>query len=359
MYILFLIKTGFIESKTEDKDENERLKYSQDDLLDKAESLVDELNFPLAGQFCQRALEMNPDSARALVLTASLLLESNPGEENREKARKCLGRAVVVEPDSGHEKFLTLAQLMSGSEALALYRKGVEIMSGNGSGNEREMSNAFCAIAELFMTDLCDEKEAETECGNAVDDAVKSDPGNPEAFQTKARLLTVKEDFEGAKMAMKDSLNLWLPDFKRVLEGRGGAALDPVNPCPLLYTTRIAAGKQLIELEMWDEASDVLDGLLEEDDEVVEVWYLLGWLNRLRDDEDYTGNSRFYLNKAKQVQGKNPIDDEEMVQHIDELLEELGPGDEDDGDNDEEQNWDDIASSSEDEQEEDKKMEQG
>ena len=26
----------------------------------------------------------------------------------------------------------------------------------------------------------------------------------------------------------------------------------------------------------------VLDGLLEEDEEVVETWYLLGWVNRLR-----------------------------------------------------------------------------
>ena len=26
----------------------------------------------------------------------------------------------------------------------------------------------------------------------------------------------------------------------------------------------------------------VLDGLLEEDDEVVETWYLLGWVNKLR-----------------------------------------------------------------------------
>ena len=26
----------------------------------------------------------------------------------------------------------------------------------------------------------------------------------------------------------------------------------------------------------------VLDGLLEEDDEVVETWYLLGWVNSLR-----------------------------------------------------------------------------
>jgi hypothetical protein len=41
----------------------------------------------------------------------------------------------------------------------------------------------------------------------------------------------------------------------------------------------------------------VLDGLLEEDDEVVETWYLLGWVNSLRASfESKTDN-------GKQVRG--------------------------------------------------------
>ena len=38
--------------------------------------------------------------------------------------------------------------------------------------------------------------------------------------------------------------------------------------CPLLYTTRISTAKMLIELEMLDEATQVLEGLVDEDDEV-------------------------------------------------------------------------------------------
>ena len=32
----------------------------------------------------------------------------------------------------------------------------------------------------------------------------------------------------------------------------------------------------LIELEEWEKAVNVLDGLVEEDDEIVDPWYLLG-----------------------------------------------------------------------------------
>ena len=50
--------------------------YSIDDVLDKAQSLMDEYNYELAQKFCQRALEMDADNVRALEVTASLLLES-------------------------------------------------------------------------------------------------------------------------------------------------------------------------------------------------------------------------------------------------------------------------------------------
>lgn len=49
------------------------------------------------------------------------------------------------------------------------------------------------------------------------------------------------------------------------------------------------------------EASKVLESLLEEDDEVVEVWYLLGWSNYIRGEEEYKRNAQFYLRKAKEV----------------------------------------------------------
>ena len=37
----------------------------------------------------------------------------------------------------------------------------------------------------------------------------------------------------------------------------------------------------LIELEEWEKSVQVLDGLIEEDDEIVDAWYLLGIYNIL------------------------------------------------------------------------------
>ena len=208
------------------------------------------------------------------------------------------------------------------------------------------------------MTDLCDEDEAQFECGSSVEKAVESDGSNPEAWQTKARLHLVKSEFEDARSSIQTSLSKWLPSYTAVLENRPVAAstsstkprFDPVEVCPLLYTTRIATAKILIELEEWNSATQVLDGLIEEDEDVVDTWYLLGWLNKLRADferdstaedtlnssrlknvsvsdqdkskstddgcdtaEGYLSNARFYLKKSKVVHKNHPTDDFEMV----------------------------------------------
>ena len=42
----------------------------------------------------------------------------------------------------------------------------------------------------------------------------------------------------------------------------------------------------------------ILEALLREDDEVVQVWYLMGWLHHLTEDTD---SSHFYLEQAKEV----------------------------------------------------------
>ena len=129
----------------------------------------------------------------------------------------------------------------------------------------------------------------------------------------------IKSEFEEAKTSLNKSLDLWLPNYLAVLENRAEAAknFDPVEVCPLIYTTRLSTARMLIELEEWDKSQQVLDGLIEEDDEIVDAWYLLGWLNKLRSDteqdEMYLGNARYYLTRAKEVNVRNPTKDTEMV----------------------------------------------
>ncbi len=110
-----------------------------------------------------------------------------------------------MQPDEGHSKFLAMAQLFQGREALDLYNSGIRIMlkareecqdESRRKEISTELSSAYCACAELFMTDLCDEEKAEEECKEGIARAEEACPTNAEAKQTKARFLLVKQDFE-------------------------------------------------------------------------------------------------------------------------------------------------------------------
>ena len=340
-------------------DSSEDSKYSIEDILNKAEQFVEEYNYDMAQKFLQRALEINSDHPRALEMTASLLLEAGQVEQ----AKQCLGRAITVLPNQGHAKYFSLAQLFSGQESLDVYKQGILILqdmlpqldqeSSEAKESRKELSNSFCSVAELYMTDLCDNDEAEAECSRCVEKATEIDPNNPEAWQTRARLHLIKSEFKEAKDTLNKSLELWLPAYMAVIENKPQEAsnFDPIEVCPLIYTTRLSTARMLIELEEWEKAVNVLDGLTEEDDEIVDPWYLLGWLNKVRAESEkedvYQGNARYFLTKAKEVHQKNPTKDKGMINHIKDLLNELGPETEMDSvkNRDEDENdWEEIVS---------------
>lgn len=318
------------------------------DLISQMESCMNELQYERAKELGENALKLEPENLKVLDVMSGLLLEMGDAAN----AFELLQKMVHLEPDHGFRKYLSLGQLTGGRESLAHYAKGVQLLCSllqaqqtptaalaasaeecRDTDLKRALSSAYCAMAEIYMTDCCDEEEAEAQCADLVQKSVEADPTNPEAYQVQASYLLVKQEHQEAKEAMQRSLGLWLPQHEQLLEGT--ATADPVEVCPLSYSCRVNGAKLLIELEMLDEANTVLDGLIEEDDEVVDVWYLLGWLNYLRGGE-YLGNARYYLSQARQVAHKVQFDDADELAHIEELLAELGPEPEEQNDEDEE-----------------------
>ncbi|XP_071138790.1 uncharacterized protein [Mytilus edulis] len=319
--------------------------YSVDQLLDKAEDCINRFEYEIAQKFCQRALEIEADNIRALETTGTLLLELG----NPESAKQCFGRVVEISPDKGHEKYMYLGQLFEGAQAVECYQKGIELMlkekenqqalevaaacGGPQSVTESDISGAYSAIAELYMTDLCFEDEAESKCKTFIEKAIDIDKENPEGYQLMASFLLSKDDKENAKDVMKKSVSLWLPKFKALDKGEvtDQESTDPVEAVPLGYDTRISTTKILIEVDEYETAIDVAEGLLDENDEVPQVWYLIGWAN-FSMGEDYKSNARYYLEKCKKLCAKLKYEDEELLKHVDELLSDIGPGDEDEED---------------------------
>lgn len=327
-------------------------KYSVEQLLEKTEECMDNFDFEMAQLFCQRALDLEPTNLNTLDMLGNICAELG----NEEKAKQVFLRAVALSPEEGHSKYMYLGQVHSGMEAVQYFGKGIEAMlvalekqtppaaaaaaiSLDDPGvTNKDISVAFCSVAEIFFTDLCMDDGAAEKCKEAIDKALQYDPENPEALQLMASyLFSIEKTQEGKEFLMR-SVATWLPSMQKKTDqtpcekqgdgAQDGDSLENVFPP---YESRITTTKLLIEAEEYELATEILESLLEEDDEVVQVWYLLGWVCYLQvekpeETEAFKDSARTYLTKAKKLYVKVKCDDSPMLEHMEQLLAELGPG---------------------------------
>ncbi|XP_077453827.1 uncharacterized protein LOC144072586 [Stigmatopora argus] len=331
-------------------------KYSVEQLLEKTEECMDSFDFQMAGLYCQRALDLESTNLRALEILGHI--SSELGET--EKAKGAFLRAVEMNPDEGHSKYMYLGQLHTGQEAVDFYTKGIHILlaaldkqktteqaaapseTDTELPTTKDVSMAYCSVAELYLTDLCMKEGAADKCKEFIERALQYHPDNPEGLQLMASYLFSTEKNQEGKEYLLKSVQQWLPIQKQI-EASSISEDDIKNLIPP-YESRITTVKLLIEVEEYEMAVEVLEGLLEEDDEVVQVWYLSGWVCYLQlekakeqqegegktfEEEDEERSSlkeaaRLHLTNAKKLHTKLCCDDQPMLEHVEQLLGELG-----------------------------------
>ncbi|KAM9308102.1 uncharacterized protein PAF06_012247 [Gastrophryne carolinensis] len=349
-------------------------KYSIHQLLEKTEEYMDNFNYEMAQLFCQRALDIEPDNLDTLDMMGNICMELGDAD----KAKQVFLRAVELSPDKGHAKYMYLGQIHCKEEALQYFQKGVELMmqvyrdqpqmGGAASWPEqvevttKDISTAYCSIAEIYLTDLCMEESAGDKCKEALEKALEYCPNSPEALQLMASYLFSMEQPQEGKEYLLKSLATWLPSMQKQEHQeteKGALAVEAAEGALPPYESRITTAKLLIEGEELELATEILECLLEEDDEVIQVWYLLGWVCYLQakepegEEEASKASARTYLRKAKKLYTKLRCDDLPLLEHVEQLLGELGgedaPGDSDNDDAPLENIGDDFIQSSEDE----------
>ena len=295
-----------------------------DEVLNLASEFLDACNPQAAQLIFEEALAANPDDAILLDALGELLYDL--GEEEQAKARFL--KSAEVSPGGSHAKWVHLGTMSEGAEAVGYFRRGINllesrVMAASAAAKasfassldsvtllKRSLSNSYCSIAEIYMSDLCDEPEAEREAETSAAAAVTADEQNPDAHAVYASVRlsqsrpseaaimlkrasallealcremeedVLKEDDgnnEEGDMVLSEenssnnttSLSLKTTEAKELLAAQS-AALMPA------YHSRLSLGKMCMESELWHEASDIFDRLLAEDDTVMEIWFLLG-----------------------------------------------------------------------------------
>lgn len=369
-------------------------------------------NKPVAPQVLVKAAELQLQEGNvqdAAVLAGKALEGASPGSDDAlcalnflgqvslelgdfDAARAFLLRAVAIDEDGakdevvggGSEKFLTLAQLSEegGADSVGWFEKGaaalkarIQALESEGAGaggNGREirrgvapvmsssaslleelrkkLAMTLCSVAEVYMTDLSWEEDAEQRCEALTTEATMTAPDFAETWQTLANVRISQSRFDDAKAALNRSLELWKD-------------LPPEDPSVPDFPSRVGLARLLMEVEMEQEAIEVLERLVGEDDQSVEVWYLGGWglyvMGEKQKDDNKTEeewraswiSSRVWLNQCLHLYKLQDYEDERLGEHARELLaaiaKELGeaPAGEDDDDDDD--GWEDDGSDEE------------
>jgi tetratricopeptide (TPR) repeat protein len=364
------------ESKKKAASASKKPKASPDELLAQAALLLQTSQPEEALVAARRALNvLQPTSKPTLAALPALNLlgEINVELGEPEAAREAFTVAILLDPEGvndGAEKFLWLAQLNEdgGAESVRWFEKGVEVLKREVDALEGKMvkkddvtealeekklkiANSLCGIAEVYMTDLSWEADAEARCEAAVTEALLIAPNNPEPLQTLASIRISQQRVDDAKAALTRSLDLWRD-------------IEPDDPKIPDYSTRISLSRLLMEAGMEDDAVEVLERLVAENDGSVEAWYLGGWcLQLLAGKQKEKGvektamslmrASREWLENCLKLYALIEYEDERLKEHAEELLSELngvlGPStgeedeewEEDDGDDDDEAEEDD------------------
>ncbi len=139
------------------------------------------------------------------------------------------------------------------------------VRDGGGLHDGSVVRGRTCVEESGGANDVCRwEEDAEARCENLVTEALLVAPNTPEPFQTLASVRISQVRLQEAKAALSRSMELWIdlpPEDLRVPD----------------FPTRISLSRLLMEAEMEEEALEVLERLVGEDDSSVEAWYLGGW----------------------------------------------------------------------------------
>lgn len=279
---------------------------------------------------------------------------------------------------------LYLGQLTSCTEALNAFQSAIgdlkecitiledEIKDDNVQNmlidTKRQLCGSYCSVAELFLTDLCYEENAESECEEALKSALElDDPKSPpDALQAMANLrLSQKRGDEALELmlnayervrvgceATADLVGLSNKEAQEMQDDSLGStakelqyeAFEAANSLPgfefrcqmaklLLECASVVDGVPGISDETKKErknscieaAIQVLGSLLSENDEVIETWFLLGCAfssavpSNSESARYYFENSLEMLNKVKKIMEQDCDDKAESISVLNDL----------------------------------------
>ncbi len=276
---------------------------SREELLAAAEAQHEMMNFPEAIALYKAVIEQTPNDVAVIDALGELLLEVG----DVDSASQLFKRSIQLSPEANPGKYMYLGQISEGQEAVELFERGIAIMereyhallasstggaaggggaaataaataAGGDVGEELAqqrsgLCSAYCSVAEVLLLDAADSEQIHERCRSALTAAQRWDETSPEPHQGLANLHLGRGEAEASLAALEQSVRL-----------TDATAEDPVRRPSFGF--RMGNAKLLLELGRWADAVAAFEALMREENEDVELWYMLALSQGLGGDAE-------------------------------------------------------------------------
>jgi len=235
-----------------------------------------------------------------------------------DKAKELLLKSIEIAPASGASKYMNLGQITEGVEAIKCYQRGIEILNDEkvqyiaSSGDKLDVEviksinnniiSGLCSIAELYMTDECEEENAEQECEKVLMEAYKIDEKNYEVLQLIG-------SFKISQNKKEEAINFLLKSKENWHIYEDGPPTE----------VKVNFVKLLLELEQYEASAQIIDELLEENEADSELWFLSAFSLLQIDPIE----ARQSLDKCCEILNTIGLDAPNIIEQVEDLNEKI------------------------------------
>lgn len=312
--------------------------------MDEGEQFASRFDFGNALKCFQQAHKLDPSDTVLMDTIGEILLEMG----DLEQAKSFFIKSIQTNSEESASAYMNLGQLMGGDDAVKCYNKGIEIMerelkklvSNGGEATsvpkplstkeqslteeeeledeyeddeddeeqdpvadiKQQICSACCSLAELYLTDQCFDDNAETECEKNLLKAIENSPYSPEPYSLMASMKISQVKNQEATEYLTKSYGLW-----------ENADVDQRPEFDYRYSIALL----FIELNQNRVAVDILEQLVNEQDNIAEVWYTLAVVyNNLKEPL----SAQDCLKTAKELLKISKEKDQELEDQISTLL---------------------------------------
>ena len=284
-----------------------------------AEQLISRAQYGEAEQLLAPLVQSHPAVAGLHDLLALSYLGLQPASPDL--ALHHILTACQLDADGSGDRWMVLGQLRQGREAIEAFEQGAAVYKRQKTqllqqqqqqqqgqqqqqqvnelaGSEEEnadaedgranrlatlsqcLSTAYVSMAELYVTDCCDEEDAEQRCEYLLSEALAEWSDNADAAYSTANLRLIQGDEQQAAEWLDRTLAIieraYDPSRQPALSLLASAtACNPLsNAAVASYELRLNVAKLAYELERYEQCSRLVESLLDEDDHFIEVHHL-------------------------------------------------------------------------------------